>query len=202
MKYKDYNDSELICYINENNEEAIEIIYKKYEPLINNLASKIIKYYENIGLEKKDLIQEGMIGLTKAINSYKENMETIFYSFAKVCIERQMLSIVRTNKTQKNKILNESFSLENLGDKTNLIDKILSDNTKNPEILFDLAQSENKIFNIAKNKLTDFELLVFQLRINNFDYKEIAQILDKNTKSIDNALTRIRFKLKKELKVA
>ena len=201
MEYKDYNDNELICYIGENNEDAMEIIYKKYEPIINNIANKIIKCYGTIGIEKNDLVQEGMIGLSNAIDSYKENKTPVFYSFAKMCIQRQMISAIRLSSTQKNKALNESFSFEN-NEEEITFQKVLKDDTKNPEKMYFSMENENKIIDIAKSKLTDFELQVFELRINNFDYNEIAQILDKDTKSVDNALTRIKSKLKKELEVA
>lgn len=81
MDYKEYNDNELLYYVNEANEEATEIIYKKYEPLINNLARKIINYCKNSGVEINDLVQEGMLGLSKALEQYKDNKDASFYTF-------------------------------------------------------------------------------------------------------------------------
>jgi len=92
MNYKDYNDYELINYIRENSEEANEILFEKYKPMIVNLATKMVNYSPNLGLEINDLIQEGMLGLNTAINSFDENDETSFYTYAKTCIERKIIS--------------------------------------------------------------------------------------------------------------
>ena len=112
MNYRSFNDNELLSYICESNEEANTILFKKYEPLINSLAHKMFKYCKNSGLEVNDLIQEGMLGLNLAINHYDEQKDTTFFTFAKKCIERKMISMIMSTKRLKHKILNESLSLE------------------------------------------------------------------------------------------
>ena len=86
MDYRDYNDYELIHYISENSEEANDIIFKKYEPLIVNTAKKMIRYTHNSSLELNDLIQEGMLALNDATHTFASSHETIFYTYAKACI--------------------------------------------------------------------------------------------------------------------
>ena len=197
MDYKDYNDYELIEYINEGNEEANNILIKKYEPLIIKIATKMLPYCKNNGLEKNDLIQEGMIGLSHALDRYQEQKDTLFYTYAKTCIERKIISVVIGSNRNKNKILNESISYD---DEENLLLKFISDTNQTPEeAVINVAIEEDLVSRINK-VLTDLEQQVFTLLINGFKYKEIAEILDKDQKSIDNAIQRIKNKIKKELK--
>lgn len=201
MNYKDYNDNELLFYISENNEDANEIIYKKYEPLITNTAKKFIKSCENAGLELNDFIQEGMLGLSNAIKEFDESKDVTFFTFAKTCIERKMISLAISSKRQKHKILNESLSLEITDEEGNYsnLEYILGDNKNNPENLIINMENQNELIKKASLVLTDFEMQVFELKINDFGYREIAEVLDKEPKAIDNALQRIKVKLKKSL---
>ena len=200
MDYRNYNDSELLSYVNES-EEANEIIYKKYEPLINSLARKMYKYCTNSGLELNDLIQEGMLGLSNAITHFSEQKDTTFYTFAKTCIERKIISTIVSTKRLKNKILNESLSLDSHDEDNSVgLEVFISDNENNPERLIVDNENESELIKTIKLSLTDFENQVFDLKINNFNYKEIAEILDKKPKAIDNALQRIRIKVKEQLK--
>ena len=91
MEYKDFNDYELLNYIAEGNEEANNILIKKYEPLINKIASRMLPYCKNNGLDLSDLVQEGMIGLNHAIDKYQEIENTLFYTYASKCIKRKIL---------------------------------------------------------------------------------------------------------------
>lgn len=197
MDYKDYNDYELIEYINEGNEEANNILIKKYEPLIIKIATKMLPYCKNNGLEKNDLIQEGMIGLSHALDRYQEQKDTLFYTYAKTCIERKIISVVIGSNRNKNKILNESISYDN---EENLLLKFMSDTKQTPEEAVVNVAIEEDLVNRINEVLTDLEQQVFTLLINGFKYKEIAEILDKDQKSIDNAIQRIKTKIKRDLK--
>lgn len=198
MNYKDYNDFELIGYIRENSEEANEILFQKYKPMIVAFATKMINYSPNLGLEINDLIQEGMLGLNTAINAFDENDETSFYTYAKTCIERRIISTIIAAKRQKHKILNESMSLEVYTDEDNstIVDALVADNSYNPENIIVQIESEHKLLEKIVSQLTSLEQQVFELKINGFKYKEIADILDKEPKVIDNALNRIKTKIK------
>ncbi len=197
MEYKDYNDNELISYIAEGNEDANNLLIEKYKPLITKMAAKVLPYCKSNGLELSDLVQEGMIGLNHAIERYKEQGDILFYTYAKVCIKRKMLSVAACSNRAKNKILNESVSYDD--DETNLI-KVLKDNNPSPEeAIFDLEYEKDLIVNV-KQKLTDFENQVFDLVVSGFEHQEIADLLDKDKKSIDNAVQRIKAKIKEVLK--
>jgi len=198
MNYKDYNDFELIGYIREKSEEANEILFQKYKPMIVNFATKMVNYSPNLGLEINDLIQEGMLGLNTAINAFDENDEASFYTYAKTCIERRIISTIIAAKRQKHKILNESMSLEVYTDEDNssIMDALVADNSYNPENIIVQTESEHKLLEKIVGQLTPLEQQVFELKISGFKYKEIADILDKDPKVIDNALNRLKTKIK------
>ncbi len=199
MNYKEFNDYELLDHIHSCNEDANEILLYKYKPLIVNIATKMIKYSSG-GVDLNDLIQEGMLGLNDAINSYDENKEANFTTYSKVCIERRINSLIKSTRRYKNKILNESITLE-IDNDDFIIDKFLVDNSFNPSRLVENNEFEKETIIKLTEQLTDFEKQVFELKKNDFNYKEIAEILEKDTKAIDNALQRIKIKLKKTMNV-
>ncbi len=201
MDYRDYNDSELLSYIAENNEEANEIIFKKYEPLIVTISKRMYRYCKNAGLEITDLIQEGRLGLNIAINGYQNNKDVTFYTYARTCIERGIINYVVRAKRQKNKILNESLSLELPDGEQYKLESLFADNSQNPEMQILEFEREQELINNVKETLTDFEQQVFELKLASFSYKEIAEILEKDLKAVDNALQRIRNKAREQLKV-
>ena len=192
MDYKDFNDYELINYIAEGNEDASNILLKKYEPLIKKEASKLLPFCDKSGLDINDLVQEGLIGLHHAIEKYKEQSDVMFYTYALKCIQRKMLSTLVGVNRKKNRVLNESVSL----DDDNTLIKILKDSTPNPEEFIINTEREETLISNIKFSLTDFECNVFDLFISGFTYIEIAKILDKDVKSIDNAIQRIKKKIK------
>ncbi len=199
MKYQNYNDNELLNYIAEANEEANEILYEKYRPLIIGTANKMYKGCQGFGIDVNDLIQEGMLGLNQAIKNFSEHKNTSFYTFAKTCIERRMLSLIVSSKRQKNKILNESLSLNveiDNGEVLNL-EEIIGSDKEDPFQCLLATESENELIAKIKKQLTDLENKVFLLKVSGFDYNEIGIILGKTPKSIDNALQRIKNKIKK-----
>ncbi len=197
MNYKDFNDYELLDHIYSCDEDANEIMIYKYRPLTVNLAKKLIKYC-NGGIDLNDLIQEGLVGLNEAINNFREDKETNFGTYAKLCIQRRMYSVVKSTRTYKNKILNESISLEDEED-TN-IDRFLVDNSNNPSDMLEENAYQEEILKKLNEQLTDLERQVFELKKNYFNYKEIADILEKDPKVIDNTIQRIKTKLKKIMK--
>ncbi len=199
MDYKEYNDEELLSYIREQNEEANELMFKKYKPLIKNIAQKHYRY-NNRGLELSDLIQEGMIALSYAIVSYKSDKDASFYTYAKTCIERRIISIMVGTTRLKNKYLNESLPIESDNEKVDLLN-FISDDSFNPLTLILDYEKEQEVYELAKKILTTLEFQVFELKLSGFDYKEIADILEVDSKIVDNALQRIRKKLKNNLKV-
>lgn len=201
MNYRELNDNEILSYIENNDDEAIKIIYEKYKPLINKIATNLfIKYCKNTSLELSDLVQEGMIALNNAIHNYQESKDILFYTYAKTCIERKIISAVITARRQKQQVLNESISYEiNINEDGQKLEELIKDFTTNPEnILIDMENSKELMEKI-EDALTPFELQVLQLKLDGFDYREIASIINKQPKNIDNAIQRIKIKIKKIL---
>lgn len=197
MNYREFNDNEILNYISEGNEIALNLIYEKYKPLINKIATNMFRRYcSNTSLEKNDLIQEGMLALNSAINHFKEQKDTLFYTYAKTCIERKIISVVISAHRQKNKPLNDSIAVEFSTDDVN-VDVLLKDNHMNPENIIIDRESESELLEKINNSLTDLEQQILQLKMDGFDYKEISLIVNKDTKSVDNAIQRIRNKIKK-----
>jgi len=193
MNYKNFNDYELLDQIYSCNEDANEIMLYKYRPLIVSIATKYI-YLCQGGVDLNDLIQEGMLALNEAVNTFREDKETNFGTYARICIKRKIISLVKSTKTQKNMFLNDSISIED--DDNNLFDRFLMDNSLDPGSVIIENVYEQELIEKLNDQLTDLEKQVFELKLDGFEYKEIADILEKDSKSIDNTIQRIKTKLK------
>ena len=193
----EYNDFELVSLAQENNEEAIEILYKKYNDLIQRKAKRVLRILKGSGIELSDIIQEALIGFDEAIRKFNQNDDTIFSTFAIICIDGRIKTFILKQNRGKYRFLNEAVNFENRDSECNLLD-LLSDNVT-PESLLFSDVSESEIYIKIKNGLTGFEDVVFELKIQGYEYKEIANILDIDSKDIYNAINRIRIKTKKIL---
>lgn len=193
MNKYEYNDYELLDYVLESNEDATQILYDKYKHLIESIARS--KLNNNMGLEFNDLVQEGMIGFSEAIRDYKNQKDVTFYTFASLCIERQILTAIKKATRDKHKLLNDSISLDySYNEDSNLYDNISDDNQLTPEDMVIEMEEEKQLYAIIVDKLSAFEKEVFDLKIKNFSYKEIGQLLNVDYKKIDNAIQRIKQK--------
>ncbi len=198
MEYKDINDYELLYLVQERDEVAYNTIYAKYKPLISKMAWEYYKRNRDIGIEYDDLFQEGILSLENAMANYCEK-SSLFYTFACICIKRDMEKVVKAARRYKHSILNESFS----------INKPMSENED--LYLEDLLYDEH--YNIAENYISDYNCtllnkdfkytlpdeyaLVFELKTNNFSNLEISKLLDLDYKMVDNILRSIKMRLKK-----
>lgn len=195
-----YNDYELVAMAQEHNEEATNILYDKYRPLLVSKAKDTYKYLINKGVELSDIIQEAMIGFEEAIDNFNQDDSALFYTFACICVDRQLKSVLLKFSRDKHKILNEAISLDNVetrnGEEVNILNFII-DETDNPEYGLLSQEATRELLEEINGVLTDFELQVFNLRIKGYVYTDIAKILNKDVKSIDNTLQRIKNKLKK-----
>jgi len=199
MKYEDLNDYELVSYVM-NNEDATDILFEKYRPLIYSVAKKMYNQNENIGLDMNDLIGEGMVGFSIALNTYNEHKDTLFFTYAKKCIENKISSMIKGAKRQKHKILNSSMSVEAIEEEFEInLDQIVGDNTINPENIAIDNENVIELIQNVKKSFTDFESEVFDLKKSGFNYKEIASVLEVEPKSVDNAIQRIKAKIKNYL---
>jgi RNA polymerase sporulation-specific sigma factor len=199
--YEDLNDYELVSVAQELNEDAINILHQKYQPLINKKCRKYIKYLHNKGVEISDLIQECTIGFEEAIHNFNPSDNVSFYTFANVCMDRQLMSELTKQNRDKYKFLNEAVPLETIDEESdiNLID-FIQDNSHNPELGLLSHEEFKELYGSISKELTTLEECVFKLKLQGFGYKEIADILDKDEKSIDNAIQRIRAKIKSLMK--
>lgn len=197
--YKNYNDNELLYLVSEHNEEAERILYEKYKPIIEIKVRKYRLLGKKVGLEYSDLIQEGLIGFSDAIKSYKENKDVLFKSFANMCIERQILSILSYNGRKKHSLLNDSSSLDiPIDEEGRTLSDIIGGGT-DPSKKVEFDEENDKLYEPIYKDMSDFEKNVFDLKMLGLEYKEIASLLDKSYKSVDSALQRIRLKIKKVL---
>ncbi len=187
MNYLENNDYELIYLVSESNENAFDILFKKYEPLIKNIVNHYFYMFQNSSIVKDELEQEGRIGLYKAIKKYDSQKNILFYTFALYCIKKQILNFYVFHFRKKNEILNNCLLLD---DSLALIDQDTpEDKIKNNEF-------SDFIINF-KNDLDFLEANIFELKYNSFSYKDIAKILDIEVKTVDNKLVKIKIKLKK-----
>lgn len=196
MDFQKYSDEELIELYRSGKEQAIDSIFEKYK----NLVRKKAKAMYLAGGDNDDLIQEGMIGLYKAVRDFDGSKDASFATFASMCINRQMITAVTASNRKKNVPLNSYVSFDmpantNVDTDMKLVDVLLPGTEQNPEKLFldkeHTAQLEQKLEKI----LSPFEKKVLDLYLEGKDYIWIANELEKPAKSIDNALQRIRNKV-------
>lgn len=187
-------DTELLELIKENDENALETLIERYRTIINVVISRYKVEAKSIGLDIKDLYQEGLIGLFEAIKSYDEFKEAGFKTYATIVVERKILDLVKTNKRLKHFNLNNAISLDSLLDEED--DRNLYDLLEIDDItpITKLISEEDKV--LLKNSLTEFELKVYELKYEGKSNREISVILDKNTRSIENTIQRIKLKFK------
>lgn len=198
------SDEDIIALIRGNDPDAMDYMLNRYK----NLVRKKAKALYLIGGDKDDLIQEGMIGLYKAIRDYNPDKFNSFHNFADLCISRQIYSAIKASNRKKNLPLNTYVSLytpaygENtdLEDKESLVDLMYENKISNPEELVIDKESTNMLEYELVRHLSQFEKDVLDLYLFDFNYLQIADKLKKEPKSIDNALQRIKLKLNKVLK--
>ena len=191
------DDSELMYIISENNEEANNIIFKKYSSVIDLYAKKYLNLVDGKGMDYYDLYQEGIIALNEAINKYKEQKNIKFASFASICIERKMVSLVRMASRKKHSILNDSYSLDyKKEDASESFVNLLQSNKDSIEDILITKESTINIINKINTSLSSLEKKVYELRLNGYSYEMIAKEMGKTPKAIERTLDRIRNKLK------
>lgn len=189
-------DNEILFMIEESNEDAVESLINKYSNLINICISKYNKFLEKIGLEEKDLYQEGLLGLLEASNRFDKNKQVKFVTYATTCIDSRIKTYLKMASRNKHSYLNNSLSLDNIyEDDISLYDFAKKDEmTPEEKIVFD--STLNEIYSKLKKLLTSFEYNVFSLHIKGYKNEEIAYKLNKDKRSIENTLYRIKTKLR------
>jgi len=194
-RYALLTDQEIVRIAQFGNEQAAEYLLYKYRSLVR---TKVRSYFL-MGAEKEDLLQIGMIGLWQAVVDYRPEKDISFLSFARICIERHVITAIKTATRRKQTPLNSSVSLEYPSDESdsewNLADILVSDETVDPEELVLKREDNNRLQDMLRRMLSDFEWLVLSGYQVGKSYREIAGELRCKTKSVDNALARIKRKI-------
>ncbi len=200
-KYQNLTDEQIISEIKNGDEEALSYILEKYKDLVNVKVSK----YFIIGAEKEDTVQEGMIGLFKAIKNYNAEKQNSFKSFANICIERQLITAIKTSNRQKHQPLNSYLSLNtaayenNDDDSVELLETFNSKTIEDPLETIMKQEQYNEVETAVNKNLSKFEQKVLSGFLNGESYTVIAKKLNTPVKSIDNAIQRIRKKATKNM---
>ena len=192
------SDEELVALARaDGSERAIELLLKRYR----HYARAKARSYFLSGADKDDIVQEGMIGLYKAIRDFQAEKNIAFRAFAELCITRQIITAIKTATRQKHQPLNSYVSLSKTSsatddeDERSLVEVLVSDHAPDPAEVVINSEEMSVIRSSMGRVLSKFEIQVMQLYVEGKSYQQIAEILGKHAKSIDNALQRIKRKL-------
>ncbi len=201
MKYEQEEDKILLEMVCESNEEVRNSLYEKYELMIKQLVKKYALAAKKLGLEKNDLLQEASVGFTDAINHFDSEKDASFKTFAQLCIERRLQNYLTKHQSQKYKMFQDSLSLDYVYDEEgSSLKELLGDVHLDPGEKYMEKETKIDFYKEARKILSKSEYEVFLYMLKGLNYIEIANILDKSSKQIDNTIQRIRFKLKSLLK--
>lgn len=193
--YANLTDQQIVEIAQAGAQSAAEYLLYKYRSLVR---TKVRSYFL-LGAEKEDLLQIGMIGLWQAVLDYRADKDISFLSFARICIERHVITAIKTATRQKQAPLNTSVSLEYPSDDSesewNLAEILVSDDTVDPEDLVLKREDTRRLQDMLRRLLSDFEWRVLAGYQVGKSYREIACELECKTKSVDNALARIKRKI-------
>ena len=194
VNYRNLQDEELIEQLRSGDERIMEFILAKYKPLVRKKANAMYL----IGGDTDDLIQEGMIGLFKAIRDYNKEKESSFYHFAELCISRQIYTVVEASNRKKHAPLNSYVSLYSGTNEEGVVlaDSLTAGVMENPEQM--VIDQENLVLFMErlKERLSKMERQVLDLYLTGLNYQQIAEEMGKSPKAIDNALQRIKEKVR------
>lgn len=199
QKFEQFEDEELVERVHQGDSDALDFLIHKYQNFVRAKA----RSYFLVGADREDIIQEGMIGLYKAIRDFKEDKLTSFKAFAELCITRQMITAIKTATRQKHIPLNSYVSLDkpiydDESDRT-LMDVISGTKATDPEELIINREEVDDIEVKMTELLSDLERKVLVLYLDGRSYQEISEELNRHVKSIDNALQRVKRKLERYL---
>ena len=200
--YTQYSDEELLIRLRDGESGITDHIMNKYKNLVRSKAKSMYI----LGADSEDLIQEGMIGLFKAIRDYDSGRDASFFTFADLCVSRQMYTAVQASRRQKHIPLNNYISLYGNvsegrdGEEEPLVNVLASGSGLNPEELVIDKENVDRLEMLIERELSSFEKQVLDLYLTGMRYQQIAKVLGRDDKSTDNALQRIKTKLRKAIK--
>jgi len=198
-KYAGLSDETLVRQAQQGDHDAEEYLIRKYKNVVRGKAH----FYFIVGADSEDIVQEGMIGIFKAIKGYNEDKHASFHTFVEICVNRQILSAIKMAARQKHAPLNNSLSFNDpfsgeAPDKT-IEDMLSSANYADPEALYILKEDINYLEVNSADIFSDMELRVWNEHLKGKSYSEIAQTIGKSPKAIDNAIQRTKKKLEEYL---
>ena len=191
LDYEKMTDGELVMASHNKDLNAEETLLQRYSRLVR----KEIRFLFIVGADSDDLLQEGMIGLVKAIRDFRPGSDSTFMTFATICVRRQIRSAITASNRKKHIPLNSYISFYSGDDGDDLTNVLGQSETDNPENIILAEEKRAERYRAIENKLSAYEKKVLLLYLRGLSYQEIASELGKNEKSINNALTRIRLKL-------
>ena len=199
VSFAEITDEEVVSYAKNGDELAIEYVINKYKNFVRVKA----KSYFLVGADREDIIQEGMIGLYKAIRDFKADKLSSFRAFAELCITRQIITAIKTATRQKHIPLNSYISLnkpiyDDDSDRT-MLDVLSGAKITDPEEVFINAELSGDIREKIQENLSELESQVLMSYLEGKSYQEMARELNRHVKSIDNALQRVKRKIEKSL---
>lgn len=197
QEYNNISDEELIVRLRDGENQITDYIIEKYKDLVRQKTKSMYI----LGADHDDLLQEGMIGLFKAIRDYDAGRDASFYTFADLCITRQVYTAIRASNRKKHSFLNTYVSLyekkDGMGDESlELIQALVSNDAKNPEEMVIDQENLESLENCIEQELSSFEMQVLELYLTGMSYTEIARVLGKTDKATDNAMHRVKTKIK------
>ena len=199
-KYANLSDEELISLIRDGDKDALDILMDKYKDMVLGKARSMFI----LGGDSDDLIQEGMLGLFKAVRDYDCGRDASFRTFAQLCVNRKLYTAVKASNRKKHLPLNSAISLSQpVGEKGDegseevLADYLEADKNSNPEEYMIGREEVERLEELIEKELSPFEKQVLELHLTGMGYVEIAHVLNRDEKAADNALQRIRTKFKK-----
>lgn len=199
--YEKYSDEELIDRLRDGEDSITEYLMNKYKNLVRNKAKSMYI----LGADSEDLIQEGMIGLFKALRDYDSGRDASFLTFADLCVSRQMYTAVQASRRLKHIPLNTYISLygnvstNREGEQEKLENVLTARADQSPEEVVIDRENVVQLEKAIEQELSSFEKQVLDLYLTGMGYQQIAKVLGKDDKSTDNALQRIKAKLKRRL---
>ncbi len=201
MNYQEIDDNELILQLHEASEDAKDILFEKYKYIIEIELKKYSRMARVLGYDLNDLYQDALVGFSDALVSYRTDKHAALSSFITLCVDRKLQVSIKKAGRLKNKLLNESLSLEHTySNYTSPLMDLLSDNSQNDPLERIVKEEKTmELVDSIEKSLSESEYEVYSLMINGLKYDEIATLLNKNLKQIDNSIQRVRAKIKKIL---
>ena len=196
----EYTDEQLIELVHENSEDAKSILFHRYKDKIDYLIKKYSIVAKTLGIDIKDLNQEALVGFTDAILNYIPQKEASLSTYICVCVERKIKKACIKASTNKHQAMKDALSLDyTYNDINTPLKELIEDVDSDPLTKITEQEQYEELLEMIRNSLTDNEVSVFELMQLGIGYKDIATLLDKEPKQIDNAIQRIKAKIKKIL---